>query len=176
MKIRLEDAEALGPLVKPCASIKACVRMLRLMVSASAGIFWEGRARRHDGAVGQTFHCFVGIGAAWGNRHPGQSCGDYGRARPQKNQMTAPPFDLQDAIKGSVLSGLHLPRPLRWVDVSIDNEAVGTLAEAASLWTFTYSPEWLDSPGKFPLAPALPLQLDIIADGGSDRPAQWYFD
>jgi serine/threonine-protein kinase HipA len=87
--------------------------------------------------------------------------------------MTTPPIDLKDAIKVTALSGLHLPRRL---DVTIDDVSVGALAEEASLWSFTYAPEWLGNPRPFPLAPALPLQAEAIADGGSIRPVQWYFD
>lgn len=87
--------------------------------------------------------------------------------------MNTPPVDLGDAVKVTVLSGLHPPRRL---DVSMDDASVGTLAESANLWRFTYSPDWLGNPHRFPLAPALPLQDEAIVDGGSDRPVQWYFD
>lgn len=87
--------------------------------------------------------------------------------------MNTPPVDLRDALKVTALSGLHYSRRL---DVSIDEVPVGTLAEAANLWSFSYSPEWLANPHRFPLAPALPLQDEAIFDGASDRPVQWYFD
>lgn len=87
--------------------------------------------------------------------------------------MTTPPIDLKDVIKITALSGLHPPRRL---DVSISDVPVGTLTETANLWSFTYSPEWLGHPRRFPLAPGLPLQAQAIADGGSSRPVQWYFD
>lgn len=87
--------------------------------------------------------------------------------------MTTPPINLGDAMKVTELSGLHPPRRL---DVRMDDVPVGTLAETANLWRFTYAPEWLGNPHRFPLAPGLPLQDQAIADGGSNRPVQWYFD
>ena len=54
--------------------------------------------------------------------------------------MSASHIDLKDVVKVTTLSGLHYPRQLQ---VSIDDTPVGVLAEAANLWRFTYSSQWL---------------------------------
>lgn len=82
---------------------------------------------------------------------------------------------LSGAIKVTELSGLTYRAP-RLLQVSIDGDMVGTLSENAGLWIFAYAPEWLASPVRFALSPALPLQADTIVDGASERPVQWYFD
>lgn len=58
----------------------------------------------------------------------------------------------------------------------IDETPLGTLEEATGIWHFQYQPEWLDTPGAYPLCPSMPLQAEPIEDGGSQRPVQWYFD
>src|SRR5581483_2095554 len=58
----------------------------------------------------------------------------------------------------------------------LNGRAVGTLAEGSDLWTFEYEREWAGLPDSFDLSPALPRSRILHADGGSDRPVQWYFD
>jgi len=64
----------------------------------------------------------------------------------------------------------------RALDVSINGEAVGRLAESDDLWTFEYAPGWITSPQGFALSPALARQAGAHHDGASSRPVQWYFD
>ena len=64
----------------------------------------------------------------------------------------------------------------RQLAVFIDSREIGLLDEADGSWRFTYAPSWLSADDRFPLAPALPLQAEPLADAGSLRPVQWYFD
>lgn len=59
---------------------------------------------------------------------------------------------------------------------SINDIRVGTLQEVDGLWSFQYAKEWLDNPQCFALSAHLPLSTDLILDGASQRPVQWYFD
>lgn len=59
---------------------------------------------------------------------------------------------------------------------SIDHQLIGTLHENQNLWAFEYDPAWLANPDRFALSPHLPLQAEILRDGATRRPAQWYFD
>lgn len=59
---------------------------------------------------------------------------------------------------------------------SINDIRVGTLQEVDGLWSFQYAQEWLDNPQCFALSAHLPLSTDLILDGASQRPVQWYFD
>lgn len=58
----------------------------------------------------------------------------------------------------------------------INNVNIGTLRESLGLWSFQYTPVWLEHPDRFPLSPHLPLSVDPIVDQASLRPVQWYFD
>lgn len=58
----------------------------------------------------------------------------------------------------------------------INRTPVGFLQEAAGLWSFQYSPAWLEHPDAFALSPHLPLGEEPLLDGASRRPVQWYFD
>lgn len=58
----------------------------------------------------------------------------------------------------------------------INNVNIGTLRESRGLWSFQYTPVWLEHPDRFPLSPHLPLSVDPIVDQASLRPVQWYFD
>ena len=62
----------------------------------------------------------------------------------------------------------------RELQISIDDQPVGTLFENQGIWSLQYTPEWISS--GFPLSPKLPLQLTEIVDTGTTRPVQWYFD
>jgi serine/threonine-protein kinase HipA len=64
----------------------------------------------------------------------------------------------------------------RSLRASINETEVGTLHEVAGLWSFQYAADWLDSPRRFALSPHLPLTADVLLDGASKRPVQWYFD
>lgn len=59
---------------------------------------------------------------------------------------------------------------------SIDHQLIGTLHENQNLWAFEYDPAWLANPDRFALSPHLPLQAEVLRDGATRRPAQWYFD
>jgi serine/threonine-protein kinase HipA len=59
---------------------------------------------------------------------------------------------------------------------SINDTVVGTLREVNGLWGFQYAKDWLDHPQCFALSPHLPLSSDLLLDGASVRPVQWYFD
>ncbi|WP_434662029.1 HipA N-terminal domain-containing protein [Paraburkholderia sp. A1BS-2L] len=59
---------------------------------------------------------------------------------------------------------------------SIDHQLIGTLHENQNLWAFEYDPAWLANPDRYALSPHLPLQAEILCDGATRRPAQWYFD
>lgn len=64
----------------------------------------------------------------------------------------------------------------RSVQAWINRTPVGFLREAAGLWSFQYSPAWLEHPHAFALSPHLPLDEEPLLDGASRRPVQWYFD
>ena len=58
----------------------------------------------------------------------------------------------------------------------INDEHIGTLRESNGLWSFQYTATWLAHPEQFPLSPQLPLGIEPIVDGASQRQVQWYFD
>jgi serine/threonine-protein kinase HipA len=58
----------------------------------------------------------------------------------------------------------------------IEGKEVGTLRDAANIWSFEYAPAWIDSPDSFDLAPGLPRSGPRILDGATERPVQWFFD
>lgn len=58
----------------------------------------------------------------------------------------------------------------------VDDTSIGTLEEASGIWRFQYQQAWLEHSRAYALSPSLPLQVDPIEDGGSQRPVQWYFD
>ena len=58
----------------------------------------------------------------------------------------------------------------------INNETIGRLQETNGLWSFQYTGAWLESSERFSLSPHLPLGVESILDGASQRPVQWYFD
>jgi len=64
----------------------------------------------------------------------------------------------------------------RSLHASINQAEVGTLQEVDGLWSFQYSDAWLNSPVRFALSPHLPLSTELLLDGASKRPVQWYFD
>ena len=64
----------------------------------------------------------------------------------------------------------------RSLRASIGQAEVGTLQEAAGLWSFRYAAGWLGNPLGFALSPHLPLTAETLLDGASKRPVQWYFD
>lgn len=66
--------------------------------------------------------------------------------------------------------------PIRELRASINGVEVGRLRDQANLWSFQYSSEWLASRDAFDLAPSLPRQKDMIVDGATERPVQWFFD
>ena len=59
---------------------------------------------------------------------------------------------------------------------SINGQAVGTLFEDRGLWSFAYSPTWVQGRDAFDLAPSLQRAAEVITDGASERPVQWFFD
>ena len=64
----------------------------------------------------------------------------------------------------------------RHLTASINEVQVGTLREVAGLWSFEYATAWLKDPKRFALSPHLPLTAEVLLDGASKRPVQWYFD
>lgn len=64
----------------------------------------------------------------------------------------------------------------RSLHASINQAQVGTLQEVEGLWGFQYAGDWLNSPEGFALSPHLPLTTELLLDGASKRPVQWYFD
>jgi serine/threonine-protein kinase HipA len=64
----------------------------------------------------------------------------------------------------------------RELAVSVNEQRVGMLREDNDLWSFEYSEGWAALPGSFDLSPALSREQRLHADGGSNRPVQWYFD
>ena len=64
----------------------------------------------------------------------------------------------------------------RSLRASINRTEVGTLQEEGGLWCFQYAGAWLEHPGAFALSPHLPLAAELLLDGASKRPVQWYFD
>lgn len=65
---------------------------------------------------------------------------------------------------------------VRTLQVLINGNLVGTLRDEDNIWSFQYAAAWLESPGAFPVATALPLNSDWQVDGSSSRPVQWFFD
>jgi len=64
----------------------------------------------------------------------------------------------------------------RELAVSVNEQRVGMLRESKDLWEFEYSVDWAESAATFDLSPALSREQRVHADGGSNRPVQWYFD
>jgi serine/threonine-protein kinase HipA len=60
--------------------------------------------------------------------------------------------------------------------VYVESTLVGTLSEQNNLWVFSYAHEWIAMERSFDLSPALPRAKLRHADGGTERPVQWYFD
>jgi serine/threonine-protein kinase HipA len=64
----------------------------------------------------------------------------------------------------------------RSLHASINQVEVGTLQEVDGLWSFQYTQDWLKGSAGFALSPHLPLSAELLLDGASQRPVQWYFD
>lgn len=62
----------------------------------------------------------------------------------------------------------------RALEVFIASEQVGTLFENQGVWSFQYREDWVKN--GYALSPGLALSNDLIEDGGSVRPVQWFFD
>src|ERR1700753_1552301 len=65
---------------------------------------------------------------------------------------------------------------MRSLNTYIDRKLVGVLREGDDLWRFEYDEQWAAAPDSFDLAPGLPRAQRMHADGGTNRPVQWYFD
>jgi serine/threonine-protein kinase HipA len=65
---------------------------------------------------------------------------------------------------------------MRSLNVYIDRNLVGVLQEGEDLWRFEYDEKWAEAPDGFDLAPGLSRTQRAHADGGTNRPVQWYFD
>jgi serine/threonine-protein kinase HipA len=65
---------------------------------------------------------------------------------------------------------------VRTLKAYLDQRLVGTLSEGDDLWRFEYDPGWAGAENAFDLAPGLPRASLTHADGGTNRPVQWYFD
>lgn len=89
----------------------------------------------------------------------------------------APPskgLAVHEASQGSSASAT--PSASRELIASINEVTVGVLRDENDIWSFTYAPRWLERADRYPLSPALPLQVEPLRDGSSRRPVQWYFD
>lgn len=64
----------------------------------------------------------------------------------------------------------------RTLNVWINELLVGVLTDENNIWSFQYNQEWLDYNNGFDLSPTLPRTKDLILDGSSTRPVQWFFD
>ncbi|MGM9484792.1 HipA domain-containing protein [Roseateles sp. NT4] len=65
---------------------------------------------------------------------------------------------------------------MRSLQVYVDRTCIGALSEANDLWVFDYDKAWAEMERSFDLSPALPREKLRHADGGTERPVQWYFD
>lgn len=65
---------------------------------------------------------------------------------------------------------------MRQLKVFVDRTLAGALSEGDDLWVFEYEAAWAQARDAFDLAPALPRNQLRHADGGTNRPVQWYFD
>lgn len=64
----------------------------------------------------------------------------------------------------------------RILNVWINEILVGVLTDENNIWSFQYAQEWLDNNNSFDLSPSLRRTKDLIVDGSSTRPVQWFFD
>lgn len=64
----------------------------------------------------------------------------------------------------------------RCLNVWINEHFVGVLSDENNIWSFQYAQEWLDFAESFDLSPTLPQTHELIQDGSSTRPVQWFFD
>ncbi|BAN50130.1 HipA domain-containing protein [Metapseudomonas resinovorans] len=65
---------------------------------------------------------------------------------------------------------------MRQLEVSINNEHVGSLIDQNGAWALEYSADWLNNPRSFDLSPTLPRSAGRVVDGSTERPVQWFFD
>ncbi|MBK7002622.1 MAG: HipA domain-containing protein [Rhodoferax sp.] len=65
---------------------------------------------------------------------------------------------------------------MRSLHVYLNRTRVGILFEGNGLWSFEYDKAWASAASGFDLAPGLPRAPLLHADGGTNRPVQWYFD
>jgi len=65
---------------------------------------------------------------------------------------------------------------VRSLNVYVDRTLVGALSEDNNLWVFEYAAAWAALDRGFDLSPALPRATLRHADGGTQRPVQWFFD
>jgi serine/threonine-protein kinase HipA len=64
----------------------------------------------------------------------------------------------------------------RTLQAWINERKVGELRDENGIWSFVYTPQWVNADDGYALSPALPRQPDPIVDSSSTRPVQWYFD
>lgn len=64
----------------------------------------------------------------------------------------------------------------RQLQVQINGLLVGSLIDQNNVWGFQYAESWLQQPKPFALSPALPLGPELLLDGATLRPVQWFFD
>ncbi|MCO6057242.1 HipA domain-containing protein [Pseudomonas sp. MOB-449] len=65
---------------------------------------------------------------------------------------------------------------MRQLEVTINNEHVGSLIDQNGVWALAYSSDWLNNPRSFDLSPTLPRSAGRVVDSSTDRPVQWFFD
>ena len=64
----------------------------------------------------------------------------------------------------------------RQLQVQINGQLIGSLFDQNNVWGFQYAESWLQQPKPFALSPALPLGPEVLLDGATVRPVQWFFD
>lgn len=65
---------------------------------------------------------------------------------------------------------------MRTLEVVINSSHVATLTDDAGVWSLRYTPEWMSNPEGYDLSPSLARAQEVITDGSSARPVQWFFD
>jgi serine/threonine-protein kinase HipA len=80
--------------------------------------------------------------------------------------------DVRDTLEGQLAQG----RPLRVLQIKVNDELLGWLFDVNDVWLFQYHPRWSSQDNAFSLAPGLDVREPTHMDGSSQRPVQWYFD
>lgn len=65
---------------------------------------------------------------------------------------------------------------MRELKVYINTDLVGLLYEDNDIWSFQYTPKWLNNSNNYALCSNMPLSEELQVDGSSKRYIQWFFD